>query len=64
MAEIKVENLQKEFGVGDDRVVALENVNLAISRACLRLYRGPLRVRQVDAAQHPQRHRDAEQRAR
>ena len=31
MAEIKVENLQKEFGVGDDRVVALENVNLAIS---------------------------------
>lgn len=31
MAEIKVQNLQKEFGVGDDRVVALENVNLAIS---------------------------------
>jgi NitT/TauT family transport system ATP-binding protein len=31
MADIKVENLQKEFGVGDDRVVALENVNLAIS---------------------------------
>jgi len=31
MADIKVQNLQKEFGVGDDRVVALENVNLAIS---------------------------------
>ena len=30
MAEIKVENLHKEFGVGDDRVVALENVNIAI----------------------------------
>ena len=31
MAEIKVKNLQKEFGTGDDRVVALENVNLDIS---------------------------------
>jgi NitT/TauT family transport system ATP-binding protein len=31
MADIKVQNLQKEFGVGEDRVVALENVNLAIS---------------------------------
>lgn len=31
MAEIKVENLHKEFGVGADRVVALENVNLSIS---------------------------------
>ncbi|MDH4117597.1 MAG: ABC transporter ATP-binding protein [Acidimicrobiia bacterium] len=30
MAEIKVKNLHKEFGVGDDRVVALENVNLDI----------------------------------
>ena len=30
MAEIKVENLHKEFGVGEDRVVALENVNLDI----------------------------------
>jgi NitT/TauT family transport system ATP-binding protein len=30
MAEIKVKNLHKEFGVGDDRVVALENVNLNI----------------------------------
>jgi NitT/TauT family transport system ATP-binding protein len=31
LAEIKVDNLHKEFGVGDDRVVALENVNLDIS---------------------------------
>ncbi len=31
MAEIKVENLHKEFGIGDDRVVALENVNLDIA---------------------------------
>lgn len=31
MAEIKVEDLHKEFGVGDDRVVALENVNLDIT---------------------------------
>lgn len=31
MAEIKVQNLHKEFGVGDDRVVALENVNMDIS---------------------------------
>jgi NitT/TauT family transport system ATP-binding protein len=31
MADIRVQNLQKEFGVGEDRVVALENVNLAIS---------------------------------
>jgi NitT/TauT family transport system ATP-binding protein len=30
MAEIKVENLHKEFGVGEDRVVALENVNLDV----------------------------------
>ena len=30
MAEIKVKNLHKEFGVGEDRVVALENVNLEI----------------------------------
>ena len=30
MAEIKVKNLHKEFGVGADRVVALENVNLNI----------------------------------
>lgn len=30
MAEIKVENLHKEFGVGEDRVVALENVDIAI----------------------------------
>ena len=31
MAEIKVEHLHKEFGVGSDRVVALEDVNLSIS---------------------------------
>ena len=31
MAEIKIKNLHKEFGVGDDKVVALENVNLDIS---------------------------------
>jgi NitT/TauT family transport system ATP-binding protein len=31
MAEIKVRNLHKEFGVGEDKVVALENVNLEIS---------------------------------
>lgn len=30
MAEIKVTNLHKEFGTGDDRVVALERVNLDI----------------------------------
>jgi NitT/TauT family transport system ATP-binding protein len=30
MAEIKVRNLHKEFGVGEDKVVALENVNLEI----------------------------------
>jgi len=30
MAEIRVRNLHKEFGVGADRVVALENVNLNI----------------------------------
>lgn len=28
MAEIKIKNLHKEFGVGDDKVVALEDVNL------------------------------------
>lgn len=28
MAEISVKNLHKEFGVGEDRVVALENVNM------------------------------------
>ncbi|WP_433528432.1 ABC transporter ATP-binding protein [Micromonospora sp. CA-263727] len=31
MAEIKVRDLRKEFGVGDDKVVALEGVNLDIS---------------------------------
>lgn len=31
MAEIKVEKLHKEFGVGEDRVVALESVDLQIS---------------------------------
>jgi NitT/TauT family transport system ATP-binding protein len=30
MAEIRVRNLHKEFGVGEDRVVALEKVNLDI----------------------------------
>ena len=30
MAEIKVRNLHKEFGTGEDRVVALENVNLDV----------------------------------
>lgn len=30
MAEIKVKDLHKEFGVGDDRVVALESVNLDV----------------------------------
>ena len=28
MADITVENLHKEFGLGADKVVALENVNL------------------------------------
>ena len=31
MADINVRNLHKEFGVGEDKVVALENVNLEIS---------------------------------
>lgn len=31
MADIKVQNLHKEFGLGEDKVVALENVNLEIS---------------------------------
>lgn len=31
MAELKVENLHKEFGVGEDRVVALEDVNLDVA---------------------------------
>lgn len=31
MAEIAIKNLHKEFGVGDDRVVALEDVNLSIA---------------------------------
>ena len=31
MADIKIEHLHKEFGVGDDKVVALEDVNLEIS---------------------------------
>jgi len=31
MAEIRVENLHKEFGVGEDRVVALEKVNMQVS---------------------------------
>ena len=31
MADITVDNLHKEFGLGADKVVALENVNLAIS---------------------------------
>lgn len=30
MAEIEVRNLHKEFGVGDDKVVALEDVNLSM----------------------------------
>jgi ABC-type sugar transport system ATPase subunit len=30
MAHIKIDNLRKEFGVGDDKVVALQNVNLEI----------------------------------
>jgi NitT/TauT family transport system ATP-binding protein len=30
MARITVKNLHKEFGVGDDRVVALENVNMHV----------------------------------
>src|SRR5918997_225277 len=30
MAKISVKNLHKEFGVADDRVVALENVNMEI----------------------------------
>src|SRR5665811_1158571 len=30
MAHIKITNLRKEFGVGDDKVVALQNVNLEI----------------------------------
>jgi NitT/TauT family transport system ATP-binding protein len=30
MAKISVKNLHKEFGVGDDRVVALENVHMEI----------------------------------
>lgn len=31
MAKIEIRNLHKEFGVGDDKVVALENVNLSMS---------------------------------
>jgi NitT/TauT family transport system ATP-binding protein len=31
MATIEIQNLHKEFGVGDDKVVALENVNLSMS---------------------------------
>ena len=31
MADLRVENLHKEFGVGEDRVVALETVNMHIS---------------------------------
>ena len=31
MADIKVEHLHKEFGLGEDKVVALEDVNLEIS---------------------------------
>ncbi len=31
MAKIEIQNLHKEFGVGDDKVVALENVNLSMS---------------------------------
>ena len=31
MADISVSNLHKEFGLGSDKVVALENVNLEIS---------------------------------
>ncbi len=31
MADIKIRNLHKEFGVGEDKVVALESVNLEIS---------------------------------
>ena len=31
MADIKVRDLHKEFGVGEDKVVALENVNLEIT---------------------------------
>jgi len=30
MADIRVKNLHKEFGVGDDKVVALENVNMRV----------------------------------
>lgn len=30
MAEIKVEHLHKEFGVGADRVIALEDVNMSV----------------------------------
>jgi NitT/TauT family transport system ATP-binding protein len=30
MAEIKVQDLHKEFGVGENRVVALENVNMSV----------------------------------
>ncbi len=30
MAQIEVKNLHKEFGMGDDKVVALENVNLSM----------------------------------
>ncbi len=31
MADITIENLHKEFGLGTDKVVALENVSLSIS---------------------------------
>lgn len=30
MAEIQIKNLHKEFGAGDDKVVALEDVNLSV----------------------------------
>ena len=31
MADIRIEHLHKEFGLGEDKVVALEDVNLEIS---------------------------------
>ena len=62
MAEIKVRNLHKEFGVGEDKVVALEDVNLEIGGHVFVSIVGRLGLWQVDAAQHPERHRDADQR--
>ena len=59
MADITIDKLHKEFGLGADKVVALENVNLSISGHAFVSDRRPVGLRQVDAAEHPVRHRRA-----